>query len=35
MDEGGYFTDHLNDFNIVTNHLNSLGTYFEDEIKSC
>ena len=31
MSEGGYVTDHLNDFNTVTSQLSSIGVNFDDE----
>ena len=33
MSEGGYVADHLNEFNIVSNQLNSVGVNFDDEVR--
>ena len=33
MSEGGSITDHLNDFNMVTNQLSSVGVNFDDEVR--
>ena len=34
MSGGGSITDHLNDFNTVTNQLSSLGVKFDDEFRA-
>ena len=34
MAEGGSITDHLNEFNIVTSHLSSMGVNFDEEIRA-
>ena len=34
MLEGGYVVDHLNEFNMVTNYLISLGLNFDDEVRA-
>ena len=34
MSEGGSITDHLNDFNIVTNQLSSVGVNLDDEVRA-
>ena len=34
MSKGGSFADHLNEFNIVTNQLSSIGVKFYEEITS-
>ena len=34
MSEGGSITDHLNDFNMVTNQLSSIGVKFDDEVRA-
>ena len=34
MSEGGSITDHLNDFNTVTNQLSSVGVNFDDEVRA-
>ena len=34
MLEGGYVADHLNEFNMVTNYLISLGLNFDDEVRA-
>ena len=34
MSEGESITDHLNDFNTVTNQLSSVGVNFDDEVNS-
>ena len=34
MLEGGSITDHLNDFNTVTNQLRSVGMNFDDEVRA-
>ena len=34
MLEGGYVSDHLNEFNMVTNYLISLGFNFDDEVRA-
>lgn len=34
MSEGGFVVDHLNDFNMVTNQLSSMGVNFDDEVRS-
>ena len=33
MSEGGSVADHLNDFNIVTSQLSSIGVNFDDEFR--
>ena len=33
MSEGGSITDHLNDFNTVTNQLSYVGVNFDDEVR--
>jgi hypothetical protein len=33
MSEGGYVADHLNEFNMVTNQLNSVKLDFNDEVR--
>ena len=33
MTEGGSIADHLNEFNIVTSHLSSMGINFDEEIR--
>ena len=33
MLEGGYVADHLNEFNMVTNYLISVGLNFDDEVR--
>ena len=33
MSEGGYVVDHLNEFNIVTNQLSSIGVKFDDDVR--
>ena len=33
MSEGGSITDHLNDFNTVTNQLSFVGVNFDDEVR--
>jgi hypothetical protein len=33
MLEGGFVADHLNEFNMVTNHLSSLKVNFDDEVR--
>ena len=32
--EGGSIADHLNDFNIVTSQLSSVGVKFDDEVRA-
>ena len=32
--EGGYVADHLNEFNTITNQLNSIGVNFDDEVRN-
>eukprot|EP00253_Pinus_taeda_P009734 PITA_09734 len=34
MSEGGSIADHLNDFNIVTSQLSSMGVKFDDEVRA-
>jgi hypothetical protein len=34
MSEGGYFADHLNEFNAVTNELSSVKVDFDDEVRA-
>ena len=34
MLEGGSFADHLNDFNMVTSQLSSIGVNFDDEVRA-
>ena len=34
MSEGGPIVDHLNDFNIVTSQLSSVGVNFDDEVRA-
>ena len=34
MREGGYVADHLNEFNMATNYLTSLGLNFYDEVRA-
>jgi len=34
MSEGGSIVDHLNDFNIVTSQLSSIGANFDDEVRA-
>ena len=34
MSEGESITDHLNDFNTVTNQLSSIGVNFDDEVRA-
>ena len=34
MSEGGSVADHLNEFNMVTNYLISLGLNFDDEVRA-
>ena len=34
MSEGGSITDHLNDFNTVTNQLSYVGVNFDDEVRA-
>ena len=34
MLEGGYVANHLNEFNMVTNYLISLGLNFDDEVRA-
>ena len=34
MSEGGSVADHLNDFNIVTSQLSSVGVNFDDEVRA-
>ena len=34
MSEGGYVANHLNDFNIVTSQLSSVGVNFDDEVRA-
>ena len=34
MVEGGSITDHLNEFNIVTSQLSSMGVNFDEEIRA-
>ena len=33
MSEGRYVADHLNEFNMVTNYLISVGLNFDDEVR--
>ena len=33
MSKGGYVTDHLNDFNIITSQLNSIGVNFYKDVR--
>jgi hypothetical protein len=33
MLEGGFVADHLNEFNMITNHLSFLGVKFDDEVR--
>ena len=35
MSEGGSVADHLNEFNIVTSQLSSVGVNFDDELELC
>jgi hypothetical protein len=32
--EGGFVANHLNEFNMVTNHLNSVKVDFDDEVRA-
>ena len=34
MSKGGFVADHLNDFNIVTSQLSSIGVNFDDEVRA-
>jgi hypothetical protein len=34
MSEGGFVFNHLNEFNIVTNKISSIGVKFDDEVRS-
>ena len=34
MAEGGSIVDHLNEFNIITSHLSSMGINFDEEIRA-
>jgi hypothetical protein len=34
MSEGWYVADHLNEFNMVTNQLISVGVNFDDEFRA-
>ena len=34
MSEGGYVVDHLNDFNMLTSQLSSIGVKFDDEVRA-
>ena len=34
MEKGGSIVDHLNEFNIVTSQLSSMGINFDEEIKA-
>ena len=34
MAEGGFFVDHLNDFNTITSQLSFVGINFDEEIKA-
>ncbi len=34
MSEGGFVATHLNEFNIVTNQLSSLGVTFDDQVRA-
>ena len=34
ISEGGYFADHLNDFNTITSQLSSVGVKFYDEVRA-
>ena len=34
MSKGGSITNHLNDFNMVTNQLSSVGVNFDDEVRA-
>ena len=33
MSDGGSVSDHLNEFNIVTSQLSSVGVNFDDEVR--
>jgi hypothetical protein len=33
MSEGGFVSDHLNEFNMVTNQLSSVKVEFDDEVR--
>ena len=33
LSKGGFVVDHLNDFNIVTGQLSSIGVNFDDEVR--
>lgn len=33
ISEGGFFTDHLNEFNTVTSHLSSVKVNFDDKVR--
>ena len=33
MSEGGFFANHLNEFNTVTNQLSSVKVEFDDEVR--
>ena len=34
MAKGGFFADHLNEFNTINNQLSSLGINFDEEIRT-
>ena len=34
MSKGGSVADHLNEFNMVTNQLSSVGVNFDDEVRA-
>jgi hypothetical protein len=34
MSKGGYFVDHLNEFNTIINQLSSVKVYFDDEARA-
>ena len=34
MAEGGFVTDHLNEFNTATSQLSSMGVNFDEEIRA-
>ena len=34
MSKGGFVTDHLNEFNMVTNQLSSVKVDFDDEVRA-
>ena len=33
MSEGGFVADYLNEFNMITNQLSSVGVKFDDEVR--